>query len=233
MNLIIRKFIRLFIGLFFCGLGVVFSVNANLGLAPWEVLHEGLSKNINITMGQACMLVGAIFVTLDIILGENVGWATILNMIFVGFFIDVLMLNNIIPETNNTLIGIIMIIIGMFIVSIGCVLYIGAGIGSGPRDGMMIALNKRTKKSIRLIRTIMELGALTVGYLLGGTVGIGTIISGVGLGYIMQFSFKLCNFNTAIIKHRCIIDDINYIKDKLFSKSEECESLISIDNEEE
>jgi uncharacterized membrane protein YczE len=126
-----------------------------------------------------------------------------------------------------------MIIIGMFIVSIGCVLYIGAGIGSGPRDGMMIALNKRTKKSIRLIRTIMELGALTVGYLLGGTVGIGTIISGVLLGYIMQFSFKLCNFNTAIIKHRCIIDDINYIKDKLFSKPKECESLISIDNEEE
>lgn len=215
MNTTIKRFIRLFIGLFVCSVGIVMTINANLGLAPWDVLHEGLSKHINITMGQASIVIGIIFVILDIILGENLGWGTILNMIFVGIFMDILMLNNIIPIAHSVITGIIMIISGMFVLGVGCVLYIGSGIGSGPRDGMMIALHKITKKSIRLIRTIMEIGALLAGYLLGGTVGIGTIISGIGLGYIMQFSFKLFNFDTSKIKHRYVIDDIKYIKNKL------------------
>lgn len=231
MNLIIKKLARLFVGLFVCSVGIVLTINANLGLAPWDVLHEGISKNIGITMGQASIVVGVVFVVLDIILGENLGWSTIFNMIFVGIFMDFLMLNNLIPKADNILVGIIMLIIGMFVLGIGCVLYIGAGIGSGPRDGMMIALHKRTNKSIRLIRTIMELGALLAGYLLGGTVGIGTIISGVGLGYIMQFSFKICNFNTAAIKHRYVIDDISYIKNKLSKNKDNYEAQAAIDNE--
>lgn len=233
MNVTIKNFVRLFIGLFVCAVGIVLTINSNLGLAPWDVLHEGLSKNINITMGQASMIVGIIFVVLGIIVGENIGWGTILNMIFVGVFIDLLMINNIIPKANNILSGTIMIILGMFILGIGCVLYIGAGIGSGPRDGIMIALHKKTNKSIRLIRTIMELGALTLGYLLGGTVGIGTIINGIGLGYIMQFSFKICNFNTAIVKHRYVIDDINYIKKKFIKSKDNYENQVAADNETE
>lgn len=222
-----KKLIRLFIGLFVCSVGIVLTINANLGLAPWDVLHEGVSKHISITMGQASIVIGIIFVILDIILGENVGWATVFNMIFVGIFMDILMINNIIPQATTIISGVVMIIIGMFVLGIGCVLYIGAGIGSGPRDGMMIALHKRTNKSIRLIRTIMELGALTVGFLLGGTVGIGTIISGIGLGYIMQFTFKMCKFETAKIHHRFIIDDINYIKRLVKNKSKyEAESAI-------
>ncbi|MGL5718742.1 MAG: YczE/YyaS/YitT family protein [Paraclostridium sp.] len=231
MQSIIKKLIRLFIGLFVCAIGIVLTINANLGLAPWDVLHEGVSKNINITMGQASIVIGVIFVILDILLGENLGWGTIFNMMFVGVFMDFLMLNNIIPISSNFVMSIIMMLLGMFVLGIGCVLYIGAGIGSGPRDGMMIALNKRTNKSIRLIRTIMELGALVAGYLLGGTVGIGTIISGIGLGYIMQFTFKLCSFNTATIKHRYITDDINYIKNKFVKNKEDYESQIATDNE--
>ena len=94
----------------------------------------------------------------------------------------------------------------------GMVLYIGCGLGSGPRDGMMVAFQKRTNKSVKLIRCVMELGALTIGYLLGGSAGIGTVITAIGLGYFIQIIFKLFGFKTENVVHRFILDDINYIR---------------------
>ena len=209
------------IGFCFCAVGIVLMINAQLGLSPWDVLHQGISKITNITMGQASITIGIIVVLIDIILGENLGWGTILNMIVVGLLMDVLMLNNLIPLASSFSIGILMMCIGMFSMSVGCVLYLGAGLGSGPRDGMMVAIQKKTGKTIRFIRTIMEVGVLIVGYLLGGTVGVGTLISALGLGYFMQFTFKICKFDTSKVQHRFIIDDIRWIKEKKNNKDNE------------
>ncbi|MGL6106392.1 YczE/YyaS/YitT family protein [Romboutsia sp.] len=216
---VITRFIRLFVGLFVCALSIVFMVNANLGLSPWDVLHQGIADKVGITMGTASICVGVVIVIADVLLGENVGWGTILNMIFIGLFLDLILFSNIIPISNNLIMGIIMLCIGMILMGIGMVFYIGSGLGSGPRDGMMVALQKRTNKPVKLIRGIMELGALIVGYFLGGSVGIGTLITAVGLGYFIQAIFKIFNFRGENIKHRFIVDDINYFKLQL-NKSE-------------
>lgn len=211
---------RLFLGLFLYAAGIVLTINANLGLSPWQVFHQGVSRHIGITMGQASILVGFTFVILDWILGEKLGIGTICNMIFIGVFMDFLMLNNLIPVFNNLLVQILMMILGMFVIGIGSYFYIGAGLGSGPRDGLMVALTKKFKKSVRFIRNSIELSALTIGYLLGGTVGIGTLIMVIGLGYFVQFAFKLYKFYVSKVKHRFIDDYIRTIKDNITKKKE-------------
>lgn len=210
-----KKMVRLIFGFIMCSFGVAFMINANIGLSPWDVLHEGISNKLGITMGMSTIVVGAVVVLMDVLLGENIGWATILNMIIVGVFLDIILFTGIVPIADNLFIGIIMLCTGMLFMAIGMVLYIGCGLGSGPRDGMMIALQKRINKPVILIRGSMELGALIVGYLLGGTAGIGTVISALFLGYFIQIVFKICNFRSEGIAHRVILDDINYLKLRL------------------
>lgn len=212
MKDIFLKLIRLLIGFIFCALAIAFMINANLGLSPWDVLHQGISDNLGITMGTATIVVGLVVVIIDVVLGENVGWGTVLNMLLVGIFLDLIIFANIVPKASSFVGGVLMLLIGMILMGIGMVLYIGTGLGSGPRDGMMIAFQKRTGKSVKSIRATMELAALFVGYLLGGTAGIGTVITAVGLGYFIQIVFKLLNFKSEEVKHRFIINDINYLK---------------------
>lgn len=211
MKKMVSTFIRLFTGLFICALAIVFMVNANLGLSPWDALHQGISNIIGITMGTASIIVGFIIVIVDVVLGENVGWGTVLNMIFVGVFIDVIMFLNIVPMSTNFIFALSMLIVGMILMGLGMVLYLGSEVGSGPRDGMMIALQKRFNKPVYLIRGCIEGSALIGAYFLKGSIGIGTIITAIGLGYVIQIIFKICRFDSGNLRHRFIIDDINYL----------------------
>lgn len=198
--------VRLFIGLFLYAVGIVFTINAKLGLAPWDVFHQGISKLSGITMGQASILVGLVIVIVDWAFGEKVGIGTISNMLFIGIFIDILMLNNLIPVFSNLFAKVIMMLLGMFIIGIASYFYIGAGLGSGPRDGMMVALTKKTGKSVRFVRNTIEFTAVVIGYFLGGTIGIGTLVMVVAGGYFVQFAFKLFNFDVKAVEHQFIDD---------------------------
>ena len=206
---------RLFTGLFLYALGIVFTINANLGLSPWDVFHQGVSKLTVITMGQASIITGLIIVLLDWILGERVGLGTICNMLFIGIFMDFLMLNHFVPTFNNIILRITMMVLGMFIIGIASYFYIGAGLGSGPRDGLMLALTKKTNRSVRFIRNCIEFIVLVVGYFLGGTVGFGTLIMVIGGGYFVQFAFKIFKFDVKKVKHQFIDDYAKLIKEKL------------------
>lgn len=223
MKKLVMQFVRLFVGLFLYAVGIVMTINANLGLAPWDVFHQGMSKVFGITMGQASMTVGIIIVVLDAFMGERLGWGTLLNMIFIGLFMDLLMLNNLIPVFDNKFLSLIMMALGMFVIGIATYYYIGAGLGSGPRDGIMVALTKRTGKSVRFIRNSIEISVLIVGYFLGGTVGLGTIITALTMGYFVQFAFKIFKFNVKEVKHRFIDEDIKLIKEKFLKKKEDIE----------
>ncbi|QRI54190.1 hypothetical protein JQS73_03475 [Clostridium botulinum] len=117
-------------------------------------------------MGQASIATGVLIVVLDWVLGEKVGVGTICNMLFIGIFMYLLKLNNLVPTFHNVIARIIMMLLGMFIIRIGSYFYISTGIGSGPRDGLMIALTKRTEKYIRYIRNSIEFSVLVVGYFL-------------------------------------------------------------------
>lgn len=206
---------RLFVGLFLYAVGIVMTINANLGLGPWDVFHQGLSTTIGITMGQASIAMGIIIVIINYFVGEKLGWGTLCNMLFIGIFMDVLMINNLIPIYEITVLQVIMMLGGMFVIGLASYFYIGAGLGSGPRDGLMVLLTKKTGKSVRFIRNCIEITVSIAGYLLGGFVGVGTVIIALGIGYFIQFVFKIFGFDVKAVNHRFIEDDIKFIKELL------------------
>ncbi len=222
---ILKRVAKLYLGLFLYALGIVMTINANLGLAPWEVFHQGLSINLGITMGQASIFVGLAFVILDSLFGERLGWGTLSNMIFIGVFLDILMLNHLVPVFQALLPRIIEMLLGMFTIGVASYFYISAGLGSGPRDGLMVALTKRTTKSVRFLRNCIESSVLVMGYILGGSVGIGTVIMALTVGYFVQFAFKIFKFNVKDTKHRFIDEDIKYLYNRFLgdSKNKEIE----------
>jgi len=114
--------------------------------------------------------------------------------------------------------SVIIMLLGMVVIGVASYFYIGAALGSGPRDGLMIALTKKTHKLVRFIRNSIELSALIVGFILGGYAGIGTLIMAITLGYIVQFSFKLLNFDVSSIEHRFIDQDLKLLKEKFIRK---------------
>lgn len=200
----ITSIIKLFFGLFLYAVGEVMTINAKLGLAPWDVFHQGLAKTFNITIGQATIIVSVIIVLVNSILRERIGWGTLSNMLLIGFFMDILMKNNLVPAFNNIILRTAMMLIGMFILGVASCIYLGVRLGAGPRDGLMIALTKKTGKSVRTIRTFIEVSVLIIGFILGGSVGVGTIIMAVLVGFFIQFVFKIFKFDVKKIQHKFI-----------------------------
>lgn len=202
------RLVRMVAGLFFFAVGIVMTINANIGLAPWDVFHQGLSNVLGITMGQASIIVGATVVAGDYFLGEKIGLGTLGNMVLIGLFIDFLMLNNLIPQMQVFGAGVIQMVVGLFVIGVASVLYIGAGMGCGPRDGLMVALLKKTGRSVSLIRGILEGGALVLGWLLGGTAGVGTVITAFLTGPMVQLAFKVLRFDVKAVQHSYLNDDV-------------------------
>ena len=189
------RIIRLFSGLFAYSFGIVLTLRANVGYAPWEVFQKGLTLHLGLTMGQAHILVAVILVLIVVFMKENVGFGTICNMIFIGVFMDIILSWNRIPLMYAFFPGAAMMIGGLFVLGIASVLYIGAGYGAGPRDSLMVVLTKRTGKPVGLCRGYIEGTVLAVGWLLGGYAGIGTVISALGIGVAIQIVFSILRFD--------------------------------------
>ena len=215
MKKILFKITRLMTGYFLYALGIVMTINAKQGLGPWGVFHQGLSSQLNVTFGTVVQIVGAVIIFLDFILGEKIGWGTIGNVIFIGMFIDLISKNNLVPVFENTYLSYLMIFIGMFSISLAAYFYISAQLGAGARDGLMIALTKRTKKPVGLVRGLIEVTALTIGYFLGGPVGWGTLIMSLMIGFFFQITFRMFKFDVNKIEHRYIDQDFAFLLQKL------------------
>lgn len=211
----IIKSVRLVFGLLLYSIGIVCTVNAHLGLSPWDVFHQGLGNQIGMTMGQASILVGLAIVFINFFFKEKVGVGTILNMILIGWFLDYIMINNLLPEPQTLIFKWLMLVAGMFIIGLASYLYLGAGLGAGPRDGVMVALHKKTGKSVRFVRNAIEITVFVTGYFLGGTVGLGTVILSVAQGYVVQFIFKIFKFNVKTVKHQYIDEDMKRLLKKI------------------
>ncbi|WP_028856049.1 YczE/YyaS/YitT family protein [Psychrilyobacter atlanticus] len=206
------KYLKLFLGLFICSLGIIVIIKSNLGFSPWDVLHQGISKISDLTIGQASIFVGFIVITLDFFLGERIGSGSILNIIFLGTFMDLILYLDIVPLSNNMFTGIFMMFLGMFILSIGCYLYISPGLGCGPRDALMVALTKKTKFSVGTVRNIIEISVLIAGYLMGGYAGVGTVITALFTGSFIQGVFRLFKFDVKSVVHRDIRSEAILLK---------------------
>lgn len=205
---ILKKSIRLIIGFILCASSTVFMLNSNLGLSPWDVFHQGLANVTGLTIGQANIVSSLAVIITGILLGQRIGLGTILNIIMIGKFVDIINESNIIPVASSLSMGIIMMVIGMLVMGYGCYLYIGCELGCGPRDGLMVGLSAKLKKPIKLIRGSIEVFVLLVGVILGGKVGIGTLISAFAIGYCIQLIFKICKFDAVNVKHKSVFESI-------------------------
>ena len=217
MNKIVKRYIRLFIGLFLCAVGMTLTINAELGYSPWDVFHQGIGNILGTTIGTSNIIVGIFILTIEVTMKQKPGIGTLCNMTLIGIFMNIIMGNNLLPKFENVYVNIGMILIGMIIIGIGSYLYISSGFGAGPRDGLMLLLLLKTDKSIRFIRNSMEITVLVIGYLLGGPVGIGTVIISFGLGYAIQLVFKMFDFEPKDIVHRQLGDEVEAVK-SLFKK---------------
>ena len=174
-----RRLTRLVFGLLLCGTGVALMIDADLGLAPWDVLHQGISIHTGIPIGTVAILVGIVVLLAWLPLHERYGVGTVLNVLIIGTTIDVLLA--VLPDHPPMGLRIAFLLVGTFLFGPGSGFYIGAGMGPGPRDGLMTAIAARGH-SVRVVRTILELSVLTVGFLLGGSVGIGTVLFAATIG---------------------------------------------------
>lgn len=197
---------RLFLGLFLYALGIYVTIRANIGYAPWDVFHTGLSKATGMTLGMSSIITGVVIGIFAVLLGEKIGLGTLANMVVVGVFIDVLMTWNPIPVNQNFWFGIPMMILGLYIIAFATYFYIGTGFGAGPRDSLMVALTRKTKLPVGLCRGTIEVITLLTGWYLGGPVGLGTVLSAFGSGICVQTTFKLMRFDITSVKHETLAD---------------------------
>ena len=179
-----RRLVRCLVGLALFAVGISLQMNANIGAPPWDVFHQGVAKQTEISIGKIIVMTGFALLTLWIPLKQKPGLGTILNALEIGLVADIAL--EIIPEPNNILIRIIMVVVGIVTVAIGTGLYIGSALGPGPRDGLMTGLAKRGIP-IRKGRTAVEVIVLVTGWLLGGQVGVATFAFAFGVGPLVHF----------------------------------------------
>ena len=183
MPLLARRYFQAVTGITMIGIGVAFNYMANLGLGPWGVLHDGISKTISISYGQAGILTSLISLLLWIPLKQKPGIATIFDAFWIGLTADFII--NIIPDAQSLLIQIIYLITGITLIGLGTAIYVGGDLGAGPRDGIMVGLEKLGLK-IGTARTLLEFVAFSIGFLLGGKIGIASIIIVLSIGRVLQ-----------------------------------------------
>ena len=179
----------LIFGLILFGIGEALLITANIGVSPWFVLHQGLSFKTGYTIGITTFIVSIAVLLLWFPLKQKPGIGTILNAIFISVVIDLSLF--FLPYPEEFLFQLIQVFIGIFIIGIGSGYYLAANLGPGPRDGLMTGINKQTNQSIALIRTLLELSAVGIGFYLGGIVGIGTVIYALGIGFSVSVGLFL------------------------------------------
>lgn len=180
------RLVRLVSGLVMFGFGVALMVRSELGLSPWEVLHQGISFKTGILLGIVGIIVGFVVLLGWIPLRERLGIGTVANVVIIGVVID-LSLWRLPDEFPSLVVRWALLIGGITLVGVATSLYIGAGLGPGPRDGLMTGLAKRGW-AIGIVRTAIELSVLAAGWLLGGTVGAGTVLFALGVGPIVHWT---------------------------------------------
>jgi uncharacterized membrane protein YczE len=188
----LARFARLWLGLFIYGLGLALVVEASVGVPPWDVLAQGISKQAQISYGWASVVVSALVLLAWIPLRQRWGIGTVLNGLSIGLFADFWM--NLLPEATNYLLQLGSFAFGMVLVALATGLYITANLGTGPRDGLIIGTQRRLGWKFWQIRTMFESLVLLVGWLMGGQVREGTLIFAFCIGYLMQYSLKIFKF---------------------------------------
>ena len=175
-------------------LGVYMMLQADIGLEPWSVFHQGLELTTGISFGMASSLTGLLAILAAVILGESFGVGTIVNIVLCGILIDLLNAVELIPFMTSPLSGTLLLFAGMEVLVLGTWLYMASELGSGPRDALTVALARKVGRSVGPCRIVMDCTVTVLGFLMGGKLGVGTVLAAVFVGWMMDLTFKLVRF---------------------------------------
>ncbi|MFM9373552.1 YczE/YyaS/YitT family protein [Streptomyces sp. Da 82-17] len=184
-----RRLVQLYVGLALYGASSALLVRAGLGLEPWNVLHQGLAERTGLTIGVVSIVVGAAVLLMWIPLRQRPGLGTVSNVFIIGLAMDGTLA--LVPDAHGLAVRVPLLVGGIVLNGAATGLYISARFGPGPRDGLMTGLHQITGRSIRLMRTAVEVAVVAVGFLLGGTVGIGTVAYALAIGPLAQLFLRV------------------------------------------
>ena len=205
---------RVLFGLVIYSFGVYLTIYANIGLAPWDCLGMGIAKHTPLNYGSSMVLISVTAVLIQLVLSENIGFATILDAVITGNLTQLLNDYSPYPENHSIWLGIVLMLFGFLFISLGMYLYMSAEQGCGPKDGLLIAIGKRMPKiPIGVVEMFLWAVVTLIGWMLGGTVGIGTVISTFGAGAVMHLFYTVIHFEPRKLRHRSIKDTFSILFD--------------------
>ncbi|HEY7380036.1 MAG TPA: hypothetical protein VH572_02410 [Gaiella sp.] len=183
----------LVLGLGLFAVGIVLLLESGLGLSPWDVLNQGISERTPLSFGMANVAVALVVLALAWVLGARVGPGTVANAVLIGVFVDLLLRLDVVQQLAEEPwpVRAALVAGGILVIGLGSAFYIGAGMGAGPRDSLMLVLAERSRIRIGVVRGALEIAVTAVGFALGGTVGIGTLAFALGIGPAVEASFWL------------------------------------------
>lgn len=212
MTKLIKRMLIVTGGLFVFSIGVFMIINADLGVAPWDCLSLGIAKHLPYSYGKVHTVISILIVVIDVLLKEKIGIGTILDALLVGNFVDLIGVFVKIPTQKPLVVSLLLIFGGMIVMAVGQYFYMGQAMSCGPRDTLLVAIGKRLRKlPIGLVEVMIQVIVLTIGFVLGGPVGIGTVLSVFGIGTAIQLVFNLLKFEPRNITHESVIDSIKNI----------------------
>ena len=212
---ILLEWIKIVAGLLVFALGVHMTIYANIGLAPWDCLGMGIAKHTPLNYGISMTVLAITIMIIDIILKERIGFGTIIDAFLTGNFVQAFNTLNKLPENKNVWLGLIIMLVGFVFMALGMWIYMSSEQCCGPRDALLVGLGKRMSKiPIGIVEVILWAVVLLIGYLLGGPVGIGTLISTFGAGLVMQLVYNIIKFEPRKLKHRDVFTVGNEMKNR-------------------
>ncbi len=191
-----RRLPQLIVGLVLYGVSLAMMVRGTLGLAPWDVLHSGFVRHVPMSLGQAVVLFSFLVLLLWIPLREKPGIGTIANAVIVGMAADAALA--VLVEPDALWLRLVLLVAGVALNALATALYIGSQFGRGPRDGLMTGLSRRTGLSLRLVRTVLEVTVVVIGLLLGGVLGVGTVLYALAIGPLAQLMLPACTVEVTV-----------------------------------
>lgn len=218
MKKVIFEWFKIVLGLIVFSFGVHLTIYANIGLAPWDCLGMGIAKHTPLNYGLAMTIMAVTILFIDILLKEKIGFGTIIDSLLTGNFVQAYNTLNPFPENHNLWLGILIMLTGFVFMAIGMWIYMRSQQGCGPRDSLLVGLGKRMPKvPIGIVEVILWGIVCLLGFLLGGPVGIGTLIGTFGAGLVMQLVYTIIKFEPRKLNHR----DVFAVVKELTAKEEE------------
>ena len=207
MRKIVLEWLQIFFGLFIFSFGVHLTIFANIGLAPWDCLGMGIASHTPFNYGIIMTLIALVVLGIDILLKEKIGYGTIIDALATGNFVQFFNTINPFPLNTNMFLGIGIMLVGFVFMALGMAVYMKGQQCCGPRDSLLVGLGKRMPKvPIGIVEIMLWAVVLLAGWLLGGPVGIGTVISTFGAGLVMQLVYSVIHFEPRSLHHRGVIE---------------------------